>query len=230
LPHLRIVGIACHIGSQITELSPFLAALDRILVLVDTLKTHGIILEHMDLGGGLGVQYHDEQLPSPAHYVTALLNHVAQRNYLPKITLEPGRALVASAGILLTRVEHLKHSAHKKFAIVDAAMNDLMRPALYDAWHDIIPVISRPEIAPQIYDVVGAVCETGDFLGKARSLAIQEGDLLAIQTAGAYGFVMSSNYNSRGRAAEIMVDRDQAYLIRPRETVAELFASEAMLP
>jgi diaminopimelate decarboxylase len=235
LPHIHIVGLACHIGSQITELAPFLATLDRILMLVDKLKTQGIILQQIDLGGGLGVKYRDEKLPTSKQYVAALLKRLKQHNQASvltelKIILEPGRALTASAGILVTRVEYLKHTAHKQFAIVDAAMNDLMRPALYDAWHDIIPVKLNQDVTPQEYDVVGAICETGDFLGKARILAIQENDLLAVKTVGAYGFAMSSNYNSRGRPPEIMVDGNRAYVIRERETVSSLFATEHFVP
>ena len=230
LSHIHIVGLACHIGSQITELAPFLAALDRILALADTLKEQGITLQQIDLGGGLGVRYRDEQLPTPNQYVSALLERLRHSNHENiKIILEPGRVLTASAGILVTRVEYLKHTAHKQFAIVDAAMNDLMRPALYEAWHDIIPVTLNSAITPQIYDVVGAICETSDFLGKARELAIQENDLLAVKTAGAYGFSMSSNYNSRGRPPEIMVDGDKAYLIRERESIASLFATESFM-
>jgi diaminopimelate decarboxylase len=231
LPHVQIVGLACHIGSQITELTPFLEALDRVLILVNRLQSHGITLQHIDLGGGLGVPYDDEQFPTPGQYISALLGSLAKSNHgTAKIILEPGRALTASAGILVTRVEYLKNTAHKHFAIVDAAMNDLMRPALYDAWHDIVPVSVNPKITSQVYDVVGAVCETGDFLGKARSLSIQENDLLAVRTVGAYGFTMSSNYNSRGRPPEIMVDGERAYLIRERETVSSLFSTETVLP
>ncbi len=228
LPHLNIKGIAFHIGSQLLELDPFLEAIDRILQLIQTLKQLGIKIQHLDLGGGLGVRYQEEIPPSPAHYAEALGERIKD----PAITviIEPGRVITANAGILVTQVEYLKMTAHKNFAIVDAGMNDLIRPALYDAWHDIIAVTPKNNIPTHTYDVVGPVCETGDFLGKDRKLAVSEGDLLAIRSAGAYGFIMSSNYNSRPRAAEIMVDGDQAYLIRRRETMDDLWAGEQLLP
>lgn len=223
LPHLRVTGIDCHIGSQLTEVSPFIAAAERVLALVEQLSAEGIALEHIDLGGGLGIRYDDETPPSISAYVGALLGVLRGRS--EKIILEPGRALVGNAGVLLTRVEYLKHGEEKHFAIVDAAMNDLMRPALYDAWHLIQPV--QPGTLPaRQYDVVGPVCESGDFLGHARNLAISQGDLLAVMSAGAYGMSMSSNYNSRPRAAEVMVSGADAQLVRERETAQQLFAGE----
>ena len=221
--NLRITGMDCHIGSQLTDLAPFIAATEKMLALVDTLAQEGIHLEHLDLGGGLGIRYQDETPPSIAAYAEALLG--AMRGRTEKIIVEPGRVLVGNAGVLLTKVEYLKHGEEKHFAIVDAAMNDLMRPALYDAYHHILAV-QKNERAEQQYEVVGPVCETGDFLGKARELGISQGDLLAIMSAGAYGMSMSSNYNSRPRVAEVMVKNDRVQLIRARETVAELFAGE----
>ncbi len=228
LPHIRIVGMDCHIGSQLTELTPFLDALVPVLTLVDQLAAEGIALEHLDLGGGLGICYQDEQPPLPAEYVAALLDQLGDRPQ--EVILEPGRAIAANAGVLLTQVEYLKSGEHKNFAIVDAAMNDLLRPALYDAWQPIIPVVQKPAAPVALYDVVGPVCETGDCLGKDRSLAISAGDLLAIGAAGAYGFSMASQYNSRPRPAEVIVDDDQVFCVRPRESVASLFASESILP
>ena len=227
LTGLDVIGIDCHIGSQLTTTTPFADALDRVLAMIDTLATHGIIIEHLDIGGGLGVRYKDETPPTPADYANALLPKLAGRQL--KVYLEPGRAIAANAGILLTKVEFLKPTAYKKFAIIDAAMNDLIRPSLYSAWMDIIAVTPRSGEAKN-YDVVGAVCETGDFLGKDRELAIEAGDLLAVCGAGAYGFVMSSNYNTRGRAAEIMVDGAQSFVIRRRESIADLLALESVLP
>ena len=228
LEGLEVIGIDCHIGSQLTTTTPFADALDRVLAMIDTLATHDIHIEHLDIGGGLGVRYRDETPPSPAEYAQALLPKLAGRNLT--VYLEPGRAIAANAGILVTQVEFLKPTAHKNFAIIDAAMNDLIRPSLYGSWMDIIPVQINPNTESKVYDIVGAVCETGDFLGKDRDLAINAGDLLAVCGAGAYGFVMSSNYNTRGRAAEVMVDGEQAYLIRRRETINELFALESVLP
>lgn len=228
LEGLEVIGIDCHIGSQLTTTTPFADALDRVLAMIDTLATHNIHIEHLDIGGGLGVRYRDETPPSPAEYAQALLPKLAGRNFT--VYLEPGRAIAANAGILVTQVEFLKPTAHKNFAIIDAAMNDLIRPSLYGSWMDIIPVQINPNTESKVYDIVGAVCETGDFLGKDRDLAINAGDLLAVCGAGAYGFVMSSNYNTRGRAAEVMVDGEQAYLIRRRETINELFALESVLP
>jgi len=227
LPNLEVIGVDCHIGSQLTSLPPFLDALDRLLDLVDRLGDCGIHLRHLDLGGGLGVRYRDEQPPLAADYISAVRERLEGRDL--SLVFEPGRFIVANAGVLLTRVEYLKHTEHKDFAIVDAAMNDLIRPALYQAWMDVKAVQPRDGSSRQ-YDVVGPICETGDFLAKDRALALEEGDLLTVHSAGAYGFVMSSNYNTRGRCAEILVDGDQAFLVRRRETVAELFAGESLLP
>jgi diaminopimelate decarboxylase len=227
MPHLAVVGIDCHIGSQLTETAPFIAALDKVLQLVDELAATGIVLEHLDLGGGLGIRYQDETPPAVDDYLAPLFARLAGRRQ--KIMFEPGRHLVGNAGLLLTRVEYLKHNSEKNFAIVDAAMNDLMRPALYQAWHDIVPVRQR-EGAAKSYDIVGPVCETGDWLGRERRLPLAEGDLLAVMSAGAYAMSMSSNYNSRGRAAEVMVDGAQAHQIRAREKPEELFALEQLLP
>ena len=227
LPGVRITGIDCHIGSQITEIPPFLAALAKLLELVDRLAAEGITIQHMDLGGGLGIRYQDEEPPPPKEYVGALLQ--ALKGYPQRILLEPGRALIGNAGVLLTRVEYLKHAAERNFAIVDAGMNDLLRPALYEAWHDIRPVRPRSGGARR-YDIVGPVCESSDFLGHARELALAPGDLLAVLSAGAYGMSMSSNYNTRPRAAEILVDGSQAHLVRSREAVEQLFALERILP
>lgn len=228
LPHLDIVGVDCHIGSQLTSLSPFLDALERVLVLVDQLAADGISLRHLDLGGGLGVTYRNEQPPHPKEYAEALLQRLQGRGL--SLILEPGRSISANAGLLLTRVEFLKDTGHKHFAIIDAAMNDLIRPSLYGSWMDIVPVRPRTDGVEASYDLVGPVCETGDFLGKERTLNLKPGDLLAVRGAGAYGFVMSSNYNSRPRVAEIMVDGDRAHVVRERETIADLFAHERLLP
>jgi len=227
LSHLNIRGVDCHIGSQLTDTAPFLDALERVLQLVEQLNAQGIQIEHLDLGGGLGIRYREETPPLPAAYAGALRQRLGETRL--KILLEPGRAIAGNAGILLTRVEYLKHTEHKDFAVVDAAMNDLMRPALYNAWQEIIPVEPR-EGEGRRYDVVGPVCETGDFLGKERELCLAPGDLLAVRSAGAYGFSMSSNYNSRPRAAEIMVDGEKIHVIRERETVADLYAHEHVLP
>ena len=227
LPNLEIIGVDCHIGSQLTSLSPFLDALDRLLVLIDRLAERGIRIRHLDLGGGLGVQYRDEQPPLAGDYIAAVRERIAGRDLA--LVFEPGRSIVANAGVLLTRVEFLKRTDHKNFAIIDAAMNDLIRPALYQAWMDIVPVEKR-DAQPQPWDIVGPICETGDFLGKDRELALAEGDLLAVRSAGAYGFVMSSNYNTRGRAAEVLVDGEQVHEVRRRETLTELFAGESLLP
>jgi len=225
--HLKIVGVDCHIGSQLTEVAPFVDALDRVLALVDRLLEKGIQLHHLDLGGGLGICYQDEKPPLPEEQMAAILQRLEGRNF--EILIEPGRAIVGNAGILLTQVLYLKHNAEKNFAVVDAAMNDLMRPALYDAWQGIERVISDTSAKRKIYDVVGPICETGDFLGKDRELALAQGDLLAIRSAGAYGFTMSSNYNSRPRVAEIMVNGESAQIVRQRETVEQLFANETVL-
>jgi diaminopimelate decarboxylase len=228
MPNIQIVGIDCHIGSQLTDTAPFLDALDRVLALVDQLQNEGILLKHLDLGGGLGICYRDEQPPLPADYIAAILQRLGNRQF--EIMLEPGRAIVGNAGVLVTKVEYLKLTAGKNFAIVDAAMNDLVRPALYGAWQDIIPVSTATTIERQEWDVVGPVCETGDFLGKGRMLSIKPGDLLAVRSAGAYGFTMSSNYNSRPRPAEVMVDGDRVHLIRARESIDQLWVGEQLLP
>lgn len=228
LPHLEVVGVDCHIGSQLTQVTPFVDALARVLALLDRLAGRGIAVRHLDLGGGLGIRYRDEQPPEPRDYLAPILAAIGERDV--EIMLEPGRAIVGNAGILLTRVEYLKHTGHKDFAIVDAAMNDLLRPALYGAWQAIVPVRPRTDRAPRAYDLVGPVCETGDFLGKDRELALAPGDLLAVRSAGAYGFSMSSNYNSRPRAAEVMVDGDQAHTVRRRETLDDLWRGEQVLP
>ena len=226
LPHLKIVGIDFHIGSQITELAPFIDAFRKVLELVDSLAAEGIELKHMDLGGGLGIRYRDEVPPTAGSYVKALLDCVGNRKQ--EILLEPGRSLVGNAGLLLTRVEYLKHGDARNFAVVDAAMNDLIRPALYDAYHEIGPV--KPSTAgSKRYEIVGPVCETGDFLARDRELALSEGDLLAVMSAGAYGMSMSSNYNSRARAAEVMVDGGNVHLIRERERIEQLFSGEHLL-
>jgi diaminopimelate decarboxylase len=225
--HIRIAGIGCHIGSQLTEVAPFVAALDRLLDLVDRLQAEGIALTHVDIGGGLGIRYRDESPPAIADYARALIARLGNRPL--RLLLEPGRALVGQAGVLLARVEYLKHGRERNFAVVDAAMNDLLRPALYDAWHDVQPV--RPSASGgKAYDIVGPVCESADFLARARVLALSEGDLLAIMSAGAYGMSMSSNYNTRPRAAEVMVDGARMHLIREREAVSELMSREMLLP
>ncbi len=227
LPSIEVSGIDCHIGSQLLDPSPFVEALERILPLVDTLKAEGIHLHHIDLGGGLGIYYHEGQTePVVADYLRPLLDRLTGRGL--RVLLEPGRRLVGNAGVLLTQVEFLKHGEDKHFAIVDAAMNDLARPALYEAWHDIVPVAPHAG-ETRTYDIVGPVCETGDFLGQARPLALQQGDLLAVLSAGAYGMVMSSNYNTRPRAAEILVDGTKTHVVRPRETVESLFTGESTL-
>lgn len=228
MPHINVVGIDCHIGSQLSQLTPFIDALRRLMLLVDRLQQAGIQLHHIDVGGGLGITYHDEKPPEPAAYAQAMLDELRDRGVT--IIIEPGRAIVGNAGILLTRVNYLKPGEEKNFAIVDAAMNDLLRPSLYDAWQEIIPVVPRTDIATQNYDIVGPICETGDFLGKERELAITSGDLLAVRSAGAYGFSMSSNYNTRPRVAEVMVDGDQFHVIRQRETIDDLLRGETVLP
>jgi diaminopimelate decarboxylase len=228
LPGLNVVGLDCHIGSQLTEISPFVEAIDKLLALIDLLAEQGIVIEHLDVGGGLGVNYDQETPPEPADYARALAERLGNRQI--KLLFEPGRAIMANAGILVSKVEFLKISESKNFAIVDAAMNDLIRPSLYSAWQRIVPVIKRPELSSRSYDVVGPICETGDFLGKDRELAIQADDYIAVRSSGAYGFTMSSNYNSRCRAAEVMVDGEQAHLVREREELASLWAGEALLP
>ena len=228
LPNLNIVGIDCHIGSQLTETQPFVDALDRVMVMIEKLKELGIHLKHIDIGGGLGVTYKDETPPSVEEYANAMKPALEKLGM--KVYMEPGRSISANAGVLLTKVDFLKPTNHRNFAIIDAAMNDLIRPALYEVWMDIQEVTPRTDTEVKEWDVVGAICETGDFLGKERQLAIQENDILAVMGAGAYGFVMSSNYNSRGRAAEVMVNGDQSYLIRERESIESLWERECLLP
>ncbi|SEI79273.1 diaminopimelate decarboxylase [Allopseudospirillum japonicum] len=231
LSHVQIKGIDCHIGSQLTQLSPFLDALEPVLALATRLAQAGIHIEHLDLGGGLGVTYDQETPPAPQEYAQALLARLQKEDLPYTLIFEPGRAIAANAGVLLTQVEYLKMGADKNFAIVDAAMNDLLRPALYQAWQAIIPVKMPAEgTSTQVYDIVGPICETGDFIGKQRALALQEGDLLAVRSAGAYGFAMASNYNTRNRAAEVMVDGHKTYLVRARETYEQQMAGESVLP
>lgn len=229
MPHLKVVGIDCHIGSQLLTLTPFMDALQRLLALAERLATQGVQIHHLDVGGGLGVRYQEGQAaPSPADYMAQLFTDERLRQY--EIFVEPGRAIAANAGILVTEVEFLKPSEYKNFAIVDAAMNDLIRPALYSAWQEIIPVVPRTTGETVTYDVVGPVCETGDFLGKERDLNIQPGDFLAVRSSGAYGFTMSSNYNTRPRAVEVMVDGDAVHVVRQRETLDDLLRGENILP
>ncbi len=228
MTNIEVSGIDCHIGSQLTEVAPFMDALERLLALADRLKEQGILIHHLDLGGGLGVRYKDEQPPLPSDYTKQLFTNEKIRDY--EILIEPGRAIAANAAVLVTRVEYLKEGDTKSFAIVDAAMNDLIRPSLYQAWQAIIPVNkSAANDNKKVYDIVGPICETGDFLGKDRALNLKQGDLLAVRSAGAYGFTMSSNYNTRPRAAEILVDGDKTHVIRSRETIAELFANESLV-
>ena len=230
LSQIDVVGIDCHIGSQITTTAPYLDALDKVLELVAQLKKEGIEIHHLDLGGGLGISYGDDNPPDITEFTNTLLNRVAERGFGHlDVVLEPGRSLVGNAGVLLTKVEYLKPGAEKNFCIVDAAMTELMRPALYEAYHGIVPVKTK-QIKKSTYDIVGPVCESGDWLGRDRELAVEEGDLLAILSAGAYGFVMASNYNTRPKPAEIMVDGNKAHVIRARENIADLFSSEAVLP
>lgn len=224
---IEILGIDCHIGSQLTSTDPFLDAIDRLLVMVDTLASEGITISHFDMGGGLGVTYGQEQPPHPSDLIAAVKGRFNERDMT--LLMEPGRSIAANAGIFLTRVEYLKCNEHKNFAIVDGAMNDLIRPALYGAWQEIVPVVKKIG-SKKTYDVVGPVCESGDFLGKERELIVEAGDLLAVRSAGAYGFVMSSNYNTRPRSPEIMVDGDKHYVVRQRETVEQLLALESCLP
>lgn len=226
MENIDVSGIDCHIGSQLTEVAPFMDAIERLLNLADTLKSKGIEIEHLDIGGGLGVRYKDENPPLPSDYISHLLNNDRIKEY--EIVIEPGRAIAANIGVLLTKVEYIKNGEEKNFAIIDAAMNDLIRPSLYQAFQEIIPVTQKPELDEKNYDIVGPICETGDFLGKDRSLAIQQNDLLAIRSAGAYGFVMSSNYNTRPRAAEVLVDGEKSTLIRKRETLKSLFENESL--
>ncbi|KIF83504.1 diaminopimelate decarboxylase [Noviherbaspirillum autotrophicum] len=235
LPHIRVVGIDCHIGSQLLDDAPLLEALERVIELVDRLAAEGIVIHHLDIGGGIGISYDDEKPVAIGDYLSRLFAKVDKWRLLNhkgapiQVMFEPGRSIVGNAGVLLAEVEYLKHGATKNFAIVNAAMNDLMRPAMYEAWHGVQAVVQRAQPA-KTYDVVGPVCESGDWLARERALAIEQGDLLAIMSAGAYGMTMSSNYNSRGRAAEVMVDGDRAHLIRQREMPSELFRLESLLP
>ena len=228
LPNLDIKGVDCHIGSQLTTVAPFLDALDRVLALVDSLAEQGIHIRHLDMGGGLGVTYDQETPPEPSEYVKALSERMGDREL--ELILEPGRSIAANAGILVTKVEFLKCTEHRNFAIIDAAMNDLIRPALYSAWQAIVPVQPHNEGEEKVWDLVGPVCETGDFLGKDRPLTLKANDLLAVRSAGAYGFVMASNYNTRNRPPELMVDGDQVHVVRRRETLDEQLAPESCLP
>jgi diaminopimelate decarboxylase len=225
--NIRFTGLDCHIGSQLIELNPFIEAAEKVLGLLSRLEAQGSRIEHLDLGGGLGIRYSSETPPLARDYVAALCAKIGQRNQ--RILIEPGRALVGNSGLLLTRVEYLKHTPYRDFAIVDAAMNDLIRPALYDAYHEVLPVAVSDGDA-KMYQIVGPVCETGDFLGHDRRLSLRQGDLLAVMSAGAYGMSMSSNYNTRPRAAEVMVDGDHIHLIRERESVDQLIAHERILP
>ncbi|MDV2467898.1 diaminopimelate decarboxylase [Acinetobacter chinensis] len=228
LANLDVVGIDCHIGSQLTETQPFVDALDRVISMIDRLKEMGIQLKHIDIGGGLGVTYKDETPPSVVEYANAMRPALEKLGL--KVYMEPGRSISANAGVLVTKVDLLKPTSHRNFAIIDAAMNDLIRPSLYQAWMDIQVVAPKADVQTETWDIVGAICETGDFLGKERELALQVNDHLAVLGAGAYGFVMSSNYNSRGRAAEVMVDGEKAHLIRQRETIESLWEKESLLP
>ena len=227
MTHISVVGVDCHIGSQLTDISPFVEAMQHLLVLIDQLSDCGIELQHIDIGGGLGVCYQDEVVPSLDTYMASLLPLLQDRHHT--LIMEPGRSIVANAGVLLTQVQVIKSNGDKNFAIVDAAMNDMLRPALYNAWMALSPTDKRSDITTTSYDVVGPVCETGDFLGKDRTLAITEGDYLFLSSAGAYGFTMSSNYNSRPKVAEVMVDADQLYLIRSRETIEDLVEVNSLL-
>ncbi len=227
LQNLHVSGVDCHIGSQLTSIAPYLNALDHMLLLVDTLENEGIGIQHLDIGGGQGIRYRDESPMDIGAWAAEIDRQLGDRNL--ELLVEPGRSIAGNAGILLTKIEYLKYAQAKNFAVVDAAMNDLIRPALYSAWHDIVPVTVSSH-AGKTYDVVGPVCESSDFLGKNRALAVEEGDLLAVMSSGAYAFVMSSNYNSRPRAAEVMIDGDTAHLVRERETLADLLAGERCLP
>ncbi len=228
LEHIEIIGMDCHIGSQLTELSPYIDALDRLLALIEKLRAQGILIKHLDLGGGLGIRYRDEEPPLPADWASALHEHLS--SFDGTIVIEPGRAIAGNAGILVSRVNYLKHGADKNFAVIDAAMNDLIRPSLYGAWQEIIRVEEGSDTPEKLYDVVGAICESSDFLGKDRRLGLRQNDLLAIRSSGAYGFGMASNYNTRVRAAEVMVDGDRHYCVREREDFEDLIRGESLLP
>ena len=228
LEHIEIIGMDCHIGSQLTELSPYIDALDRLLALIEKLRAQGILIKHLDLGGGLGIRYRDEEPPLPADWASALHEHLS--SFDGTIVIEPGRAIAGNAGILVSRVNYLKHGADKNFAVIDAAMNDLIRPSLYGAWQEIIRVEEASDAPEKLYDVVGAICESSDFLGKDRRLGLRQNDLLAIRSSGAYAFGMASNYNTRVRAAEVMVDGDRHYCVREREDFEDLIRGESLLP
>lgn len=228
LEHVEIIGMDCHIGSQLTELSPYIDALDRLLALIEKLRSRGIVINHLDLGGGLGIRYRDEEPPLPAEWAGALHERLA--GFDGTIVIEPGRAIAGNAGILVSQVNYLKHGADKNFAVIDAAMNDLIRPSLYGAWQEIIRVEQASDAPELKYDVVGAICESSDFLGKDRDLSLNQGDLLAIRSSGAYAFGMASNYNTRTRAAEVMVDGDRHYCVRERERFEDLIRGETLLP
>ena len=227
---IEVVGIGCHIGSQLTEIAPFCDAVERVLDVVDTLAQDDIVLSHLDLGGGVGIRYADETPPDPKDYVQAILAIIKRRNCDLAVTLEPGRAIAGNAGVLLSSVEYIKSGPEKDFVIVDAAMNDLLRPALYQAWHEVVRADRGPDRKMLTCDVVGPVCETGDFIARDRQLAVAPGDLVAVRSVGAYGFVMASNYNTRPRPAEVMVDGDQLHVVREREQTADLFSAETFLP
>jgi diaminopimelate decarboxylase len=228
LANIEVIGMDCHIGSQLTEMSPYIDAFDRLLNLIERLRARGIVIHHLDLGGGLGIRYRDEAPPQPAEWASAL--HSRLKDFAGTIVVEPGRAIAGNAGILVSRVNYLKHGADKNFAVIDAAMNDLIRPSLYGAWQEIIRVDAHSDADERNYDVVGAICESSDFLGKDRDLRLQQNDLLAIRSCGAYAFGMASNYNTRARAAEVMVDGDQHYCIREREQFSDLIRGEVTLP
>ena len=228
LENIEIIGMDCHIGSQLTELSPYIDAFDRLLELIERLRQQGINIHHLDLGGGLGIRYRDEEPPLPAEWASALRDRL--KNFDGTVVIEPGRAIAGNAGILVSRVNYLKHGADKNFAVIDAAMNDLIRPSLYGAWQEIIRVEQHSNASERVYDVVGAICESSDFLGKDRALSLTQNDLLAIRSSGAYAFGMASNYNTRVRAAEVIVDGDQHYCVRERESFDDLIRGESMLP
>ena len=228
LAHIDVIGIDCHIGSQLTELSPYVDALERLLILIKRLKAKGVEIQHLDLGGGLGIRYKDETPPLPEEWLSALRNQL--NGFDGTVVIEPGRAIAGNAGVLVSQVNYIKHSKDKNFAVVDAAMNDMIRPSLYDAWLEIIRVDLPSDEPSRVYDIVGAICETGDFLGKDRSMQLAQKDLIVIRSSGAYGFSMSSNYNSRNRAAEVMVDGDRHYCVREREVFEQLIQGESLLP
>ena len=228
LSHIAVIGIDCHIGSQLTELSPYIDALNRLLDLIGRLQQHGISICHLDLGGGLGIRYREETPPLPSEWAASLKEHL--QGFEGQLVIEPGRAIAGNAGVLVSRVDYIKQSEDKNFAVIDAAMNDLIRPSLYGAWQDIIRVEQHSDAEELVYDVVGAICETGDFLGKDRALKLVQNDLVAIRSSGAYAFTMSSNYNTRCRAAEVMVDGDRHYCVRERETIDDLLRGESLLP